>query len=265
MTNLVQWDPEDYAASSSSQARWGEDLIRRVSWRGDEQVLDVGCGDGRLTALLARRVPSGRVLGIDSSADMIAHARATHREGEHPNLRFLQMDARSIELPCEHDIVFSNAALHWVADHRAFLRGAARALRTGGRLMISCGGKGNAAEVFSAVRHEMRLPTWRACFRDLERSYFFYSDEEYREWLDATGFQPLTIQLAARDARHESVSAFMGWLRTTWMPYTQRVPEASRGEFIRAVVKRYLQAHPPDSSGAVVVRMVRLELDAVRI
>ncbi len=239
--------------------------MERVAWRGDERVLDVGCGDGQLTAELARRVPRGRVLGVDSSIEMIAHARAVHAAGEFSNLAFVQMDAACIDLPQTCDVVFSNAALHWVPDHPAFLRGAAAALRSGGRLMVSCGGKGNADAVFSALRAEMRTAAWRPFFRKLQKPYFFYSDEDYRVWLPAAGLRPITIQLVARDAAHESVEAFAAWLRTTWMPYTHRLPAAKRDEFIGAVIKRYLSAHPPDRTGAVTVRMVRLELDAVRV
>lgn len=239
--------------------------MERVPWRGDERVLDVGCGDGRLTAELARRVPRGAVLGIDSSAEMIAHASNAHPPSRFPNLMFLQMDACSIELTREHDLVFSNAALHWVPDHQSFLRGAAGALRPGGRLVVSCGGKGNAGEVFAALKAEMRMPSWRGFFKRLEKAYYFHSDTEYRRWLPAAGFDPGRIQLVPKDAVHESVEAFAGWLRTTWMPYTQRVPEGRRGEFISAVVRRYLEKHPADSSGAVRVRMVRLELEAVRV
>ena len=116
MSAAVQWDPRDYAVNSSSQALWAQELMERVDWRGDEVVLDVGCGDGRLTAELAARVPSGRVLGIDSSAEMVAHAQRTHPSVAYPNLRFARMDAAAIQLPREYDLVFSNAALHWVAE-----------------------------------------------------------------------------------------------------------------------------------------------------
>lgn len=265
MTDPVQWDPEDYAASSASQARWGQELISRIAWCGDERVLDVGCGDGRLTMALARKVPSGEVLGIDSSADMIAHARAVHSETDSPNLRFLPMDARRIKLPSRYDLVFSNAALHWIPDHPAFLRGAADVLRPGGRLMVSCGGRGNAADVFAALRTQMRAPDWRACFRNLEKPYFLYSEADYDQWLPEAGFKPVVVRLVSKDAVHEDTAAFKAWLRTTWMPYTQRVPEERRGEFIEAVVQCYLKVRPVDVRGAVRVRMVRLELDAVRI
>jgi len=261
----VRWDPRDYAASSSSQARWGQDLLDRIQWRGDEHVLDVGCGDGRLTAALAKRIPRGQALGIDSSPEMIAHAGHTHPPTTNPNLAFRLMDACQIDLPQPVDVVFSNAALHWVSDHPAFLRGAASVLRPGGRLLVSCGGKGNADDVFGALRAEMRSPNWRAFFRNLEKAYFFHSDEDYREWLPQAGFRPVTVQLVPKEAVHENVAAFAAWFRTTWMPYTQRVPEARRGEFIDAVVARHLHLHPADTVGAVRVGMVRLELEAIRI
>ena len=236
----------------------------RLACRGDERAVDVGCGDGRLTAELARQVPAGEVLGVDSSPEMIEHARAAFPQATHTNLRFERMDAARLELATDHDVVFSNAVLHWVPDHRAFLRGAARALRPGGKLVVSCGGKGNAGDVFSVLRAEMRSPAWRAFFRNLEKPYFFHGDDEYQEWLPEAGFRPGRIRLAPKDALHESVEAFAGWFRTTWMPYTQRVPEGRRDAFIDAVVRRYLEMHPAESTGAVRVRMVRLEIDAVR-
>ena len=98
------------------------------------------------------------------------------------------------------DIVFSNAALHWVDDHRAFLRGAASVLRRGGRLIVSCGGKDNAHDVFVALRSEMRLKRWREFFRRLEAPYFFYSPAEYEKWLPRFGFKSRGVKLSPKDA-----------------------------------------------------------------
>ena len=260
----VQWDPADYAVSSSSQARWGRELIGRKAWSGNEKVVDIGCGNGRLTADLADLVPQGKVVGIDSSREMVDYARETHPMERHPNLEFLEMDARNMSLPSRFDVVFSNAALHWVSDHPAFLHGAARALRPGGNLLVSCGGRGNAETVFTALRAEMRSPAWRRYFRNLEKPYFFHGEEEYERWLPEVGFTPSRIALSPKEAEHESVDSFSSWFRTTWMPYTHRVPEDQRDEFIAAVVKRYLIRRPADPEGRVHVRMVRLEIEADR-
>jgi trans-aconitate methyltransferase len=261
----VLWNPSDYAANSASQLVWANELLARLHLRGDERILDVGCGDGKITAALAHAVPRGAVTGIDASPQMIAFARATFPAQKFPNLEFHQMDAGHIRAPQQYDLVFSNAALHWVEDHQAFLRGAAAALRPGGRLLVSCGGRGNAQDVFVALRGVMRLKRWREYFRRMAAPYFFHTPGDYEKWLPRFGFGAAQVQLAPKDAAHPNRDAFTAWLRTTWLPYTQRVPEREREEFIAAVAERYLAKHPPDRSGRVTVRMVRLEIDAARI
>jgi trans-aconitate 2-methyltransferase len=260
----VLWNPADYAANSASQLVWANELLARLHLRGDERILDVGCGDGKITAALARAVPRGRVTGIDASPLMIAFARDVFPTKKNPNLEFHQMDARHIRVAPPYDLVFSNAALHWVDDHQAFLRGAAAALKPGGRLLVSCGGRGNAQDVFVALREVMRLKRWREFFRRMAAPYFFHAPGEYEKWLPRFGFVPTRVQLAPKDAIHANPEAFAAWFRTTWLPYTQRVPESARAEFAATVVARYLAKHPPDRGGRVTVRMVRLEIDAAK-
>jgi trans-aconitate methyltransferase len=257
------WDPAAYAAHSSSQHAWARELIAQLRLRGDERLLDVGCGDGKVTAELARAVPRGSATGVDASAEMIRFARRTF--GTTPNLDFHVMDARHLRFERAFDLVFSNAALHWVDDHQAFLRGVAACLRPGGRLVVSCGGKGNAQEVFVALRAEMRLKRWRALFRKLDKPYFFYSPKDYEEWLPRFGFRTCGVRLADKDMPWEGRDGLTAWLRTTWLPYVQRVPESAREEFIARVVDRYVARHPLDEEGRVHVRMVRLEIDAVKV
>jgi trans-aconitate methyltransferase len=259
------WNPSDYAANSAQQQSWARELIARLKLRGEEHVLDVGCGDGKVTAEIARALPRGSAMGIDASAQMIEFAAKTFPAAANPNLSFQVMDARQIRLDPTFDLVFSNAALHWVSDHRAFLRGAASGLRSGGRLVVSCGGQGNAQDIFVALRPVLRLARWREFFRKLETPYFFYAPSDYEQWLPENGFKAGRVQLAPKDATYEGRNGFAAVLRTTWLPYTQRVPEALREEFITAIVDRYVAQHPPDREGRVHVRMVRLEIEATRV
>jgi trans-aconitate 2-methyltransferase len=247
------------------QQTWARELIAQLKLQGNERILDAGCGDGKITAELARSVPHGLAVGVDASSQMIEFANKTFPSRKNANLEFYMMDARRITFQRRFDLVFSNAALHWVDDHQAFLRGAASVLRPGGRLVVSCGGKGNAHNVFLALRPELRLKRWREFFREMEAPYFFHSPEEYKKWLPRFGFEMHTVKLTPKDATYEGRAGFATWLRTTWLPYTQRVPESLREEFIAAVAQRYLARHPIDAKGFVHVRMVRLEIDAIRL
>jgi trans-aconitate methyltransferase len=260
----AKWNAAAYAANSAVQQRWARELIARLKLRGDEHILDVGCGDGKVTAELARAVPRGAVVGVDASAEMISFAQKTFSPAKIPNLKFQVCDARKISLPNEFNLVFSNAALHWVDDHEAILDGAAAALKTGGRLLVSCGGKGNAHDVFLALRPEMRLKRWREFFRKMPLPYFFYAPGDYEKWLPKSGFKINSLTLAPKDVAYAGAAGFAMWLRTTWLPFTQRVPENLRDEFIAAVTQRYLAKHPPDVNNQVHVRMVRLEIDALK-
>jgi trans-aconitate methyltransferase len=260
----IRWNPSDYAANSAAQAAWARELMARLHLDGHEQILDVGCGDGRMTVELARLVPRGRVVGTDASHEMVRHALAHQRLAGPANLEFHVMDARRLTLPTRFDVVFSNAALHWVDDHPAFLNGAARALKPGGRLVVSCGGKGNAADVFAALRSVIRREPWRACFRRMQAPYFFHATEEYRRWLVHAGFGDLHVALVPKRLHYAGAAGLAAWLRTTWLPYTQRVPDERREAFIAAVAARYVATHPPDATGTVSVGMVRLEIEAVR-
>jgi trans-aconitate 2-methyltransferase len=193
---------------------------------------------------------------------MIRFAQASFPPIRFPNLRFCEMEACRLQFPKPFDVAFSNAALHWVDDHPAFLCGAAACLVSGGRLVVSCGGRGNAQDVFLVVRSTMRLNRWREFFRQLTRPYFFHGPEEYQRWLPRFGFRPTLVRLAEKDTGFADPAAFAGWFRTTWLPYTQRVPESQREEFVAAVVERYVAKHRPDAKGQIHVRMVRLEINA---
>jgi trans-aconitate methyltransferase len=264
-TTTAKWNAAEYAANSAVQQAWARELIAQLKLRGDERVLDVGCGDGKVTAEIARAVPDGSVTGTDASAQMISFAKKTFPAKKNPNLAFRVMDARRLRFAQKFDVIFSNAALHWVDDHQAFLRRAATALNSGGRLVVSCGGKGNAHDVFLALRPEMRLARWRQYFRRMPMPYFFHAPEDYEKWLPRFGFKTRHIKLAPKDATYAGAEGFATWLRATWLPYTHRVPEDVREGFIAAVTARYLAKHPPDAHGQVHVRMVRLEIDAVKI
>ncbi len=165
-------------------------------------MLDIGCGDGRATALIAERLPQGSVLGVDKSASMIALAAEQFPPDAHPHLTFRRMDATRLALPRAFDVAFSSAALHWVDDHQAMLRGVRSCLRPGGRLLFQMGGRGNIVEALAVVEEVIARPRWRDFFDGFIPPYHFHSPEEYEEWLPRAGFCVARAELIPKDMRH---------------------------------------------------------------
>ncbi len=261
---MYHWDAEEYCSSSSNQKKWALELLSKLALTGSERVLDIGCGDGEITAAIARRVPRGFAVGIDSSSDMVDLAARRFPPDRWPNASFFLKDAGEIDFDEEFDAVFSNACLHWVVDHRPVLAGIRRCLKPSGRLLLQMGGKGNAVTVLEAIDEVLKMPRWAGYFEGFSFPYAFYGPDDYRPWLAALGFQANRIELLPKDMVHGGADALAAWLRTTWLPYTQRVPESLREEFIREIVVAHARIRPPDADGSVHFTMVRLEVEATK-
>jgi trans-aconitate 2-methyltransferase len=256
------WNPEDYAKNSDAQLKWARELRQNLNLQGNESVLDVGCGDGKITADFSTALPKGQVVGIDNSPEMIAYASRVYAVKQYPNLTFACVDARCLNFDHAFDLCFSNATLHWVDAHPAFLIGASRALRSGGRLVISCGGQGNAADILEVFSELVSSESWQGYFDTFRNPYFFYGNHDYALWLKNAGFTVERLELVPKDMTHQGKEGLTAWIRTTWMPFTHCIPETKRDTFIADFVETYLARIPLDQSGLAHVRMVRLEINA---
>jgi trans-aconitate 2-methyltransferase len=255
------WNSDDYARHSSNQFRWAKELATKLRLKGGEVLLDIGCGDGKVTAYIASLLPNGRIVGMDNSPGMIALAQQNNATA---NLTFVLADARSIHFINEFDIAFSNAVLHWVKDHRPILDGVYKCLKPTGRILFQMGGKGNAEQVIAVSEKLMRSKRWHSYFDKFEFPYGFYEPADYRLWLDQTGFRCLRAEMLEKDMLLDGMEGLTGWIRTTWLPYTQQVPAEQRDEFIAELAHAYISSFPMDEDGLVHVRMMRLEVDAVK-
>lgn len=259
-----QWNAVEYAKSSGVQQQWARELISKLKLKGNEKLLDIGSGDGKVTAEIASYLPNGSVVGIDSSEAMIALSQSKFSTDVFPNLQFQKSDARRLMFENEFDVIFSNAALHWILDQRPVLQGIYKSLKCSGRILLQMGGRGNAADVFAVFDKLIETNNWHNYFQKFTFPYGFYDTEEYRQWLCEAGFKAKRIELIPKDAVHQDRTAFEGWIRTTWLPYTQRVPEEIRDIFIGQLIDEYLQNYSVDENGMIHVKMMRLEVEAVK-
>lgn len=254
------WNAADYHKNSPTQQNWAQEMISKLGLSGNERVLDIGCGDGKVTAEIARNLPGGIVTGVDSSPGMIRFA-CDHFH-EYRNLSFMLADARALTFSEEFDLVFSNAALHWIPDHTPVLAGIARSLRPKGRMLVQMGGKGNAAQVFRTLDLILKNPEWGQYFIGFSFTYGFFDDTEYRRWLTEAGFEECRVELFSRDMTYSSRQDFAAWIRTTWLPWMARLPENLQPRFIEALMDEYLREYPADDEATIHIPMVRLEAEA---
>jgi trans-aconitate 2-methyltransferase len=225
-----EWDAKTYDQISDVQLGWALEQLERTSLRGDEVVLDAGCGSGRVTAELIRRVPQGRVYGVDVSRSMTEHARAAlgHRA------KILCQDLVELELPEPVDLVFSNATFHWIHDHDALFAALARAMRPGGRLVAQCGGRGNIDAFRDKADSVAAEEPFGPYFEDWRRPWNYASAEETAGRLERAGFTDVETWLESK--RVEPPRAF---IKTVCLVrHLDPLPEDLREQFVDRVIER---------------------------
>ena len=234
MTPTRPWDARTYHTISCPQATMAEAVLDRLELRGDETVLDAGCGSGRVTAALLERLPRGRVVAVDADAGMVEHART---ELPVDRAEVHHQDLTAVDLAEPVDAVFSNAVFHWIPDHAALFVALAGALRPGGRLSAQCGGQGNVAGVQAAsdaiVASDNEL---RERFAGWRRPWHFAEPQDTEKRLRAAGFTAVDCWLEPWPVSPADVETY---LRTVCLgPYLERVPEAQHAAFAREVAGR---------------------------
>ena len=176
----TQWNARLYDDKHSFVFKYGEDVVQLLAPQQGERILDLGCGTGYLTHLIAQA--GARVVGIDNSASMIHRAQAAY-----PDLDFRVMAATDFTFDTPFDAVFSNAVLHWVLDKESAVDHIAQALKPGGRLVLEMGGKGNVEEIVVATRKVLTRHGYYS--NAATQLWYFPSLSEYTTLLERKGFR----------------------------------------------------------------------------
>jgi trans-aconitate methyltransferase len=243
------WDPERYARNAAFVAELGRPVVGLLAPRAGERVLDVGCGDGRLTEVL---VEAGcTVVGVDSSPEQVAAARARGLDAR-------VMDGERLAFDEAFDAVFTNAALHWMREPARVLQGVWRALRGGGRFVGEFGARGNVATVSAAVAQALSRRGLR--FADLDPWYYPTADE-YRRDLQRAGFAVESVETFARPTALPG--DITGWLETFARAFLAPLAASERPRFCREVGETLAPALRRED-GTWVVDYVRLRFHATK-
>ena len=258
----LEWDASEYEAVSAPLTSWGADLLEifleRRGLRGDEVVIDAGCGTGRVTELLLRYLPDGTVLAVDASENMVEAAR--RRFAGEARVRVEHQDLLLLELDRPVDVIFSTATFHWIKDHELLFERLARTLKPGGRLVAQCGGKGNIARTLAVIERVMGEDRFRDAFVGWERGWNFADPETTKARLEGAGFEEVETWLHEELTEFGSVDELARFLKTVVLrQHLTFLPEAQKRDSFAAAVAARLAGE-----GSLVVDYVRLNMLATR-
>jgi trans-aconitate 2-methyltransferase len=235
----VEWDANLYEDASTVQQQWGRALMDLRKWRGDERVLDAGCGTGILTEELAKRVPRGRVVGVDNDPMMVEKAiPRLGRYGERASA--VAGDILSLPPIGSFDVIYSNAVLHWVQDHDRAFAELFRHLAPGGELLAQCGGEGNLEKVRKITEAIRKEEPFVPYFRNWKAPWNYQDDASTTERLFITGFVHADATLHAAPVTFPDDESFARYANAVMLrPYLGALPTPQlRGEMLGRFVER---------------------------
>jgi trans-aconitate 2-methyltransferase len=258
-----EFDGEKYKAGSRHQKEWGSRMVAELSatlW-GREHILDLGCGDGMLTAKLAALVPEGYVVGVDASAGMIATAGQVERE----NAEFLHMDIDEIAFVNEFDLIFSNATLHWILDHERLLGNCHRALKTNGQLRFNFAGYGNCLNFIGVVRRRMAQSEFSDTFRSFTWPWYMPRVEDYRLLCKHGLFSEVNVWGENADRFFDSANEMIRWIdQPSLVPFLAAFKDDRRRDKFRNLVVEDMISLAKGNDGRCFEQFRRINVHAVK-
>ncbi|HKO40853.1 MAG TPA: methyltransferase domain-containing protein [Nitrososphaeraceae archaeon] len=223
------WDASTYDRISDAQESWGHEIIEYRKWKGNEVVLDAGCGSGRTTKILLMKVPEGKVIAVDSDLSMIRFAK--ENLVKFSNIEFIQIDISEIELEEKVDVIFSNATLHWILNHKKVFQQFWQILKPDGQLLIQCGGHRNLAKtlsIFNKVSESKEFNTYFCNNKQDDiwnQTWYFAKKEDTERILQEIGFRNIQVFLEDREAKFTNKEEYFLFIKTiVLIPYLKYLP-----------------------------------------
>jgi trans-aconitate 2-methyltransferase len=241
----MTWDGEAYNTLSDPQFRWGTALLDTVLLRGDETILDAGCGSGRITAELLKRLPHGRVIAFDSSASMLDAARSQLKLSGN-RVEYVLGNLSNFELATPVDGVFSNAVFHWVSDHDSMFRSIFHALQSDGWILAQFGGEGNIQRVRTRVREIGRKDPFTHHLKKWPEDPHYESVEATVKRLKKSGFIAIEARLHAEPVVFTDPSLFSQFVEKIILHRVlAKLPEDLQRQFLSELTERASHDDPP--------------------
>ena len=243
-----EWKSADYHRLSDPQYGWGLKVLKKLQalpLRGNEHILDAGCGSGRVTAELLKAFPEATVTAVDASANMVEQARKTLAEfGDRAKVE--QVDLVELSMQEAVNVIFSTAVFHWIKDHDRLFANLFRALRHGGLLLAQCGGGPNLNRLRERGERTRRLPQFARYFQNWQKVWEYPGPELNAERLRRAGFGRIHTGLEEAPTTLPDEQTFRAFCATiTLAPYVERLPEDLQDSFLDPIAHEAAQDYPP--------------------
>lgn len=253
---------QPYSPSYDSQWQTSMRFVQRLSLKGNESVLDIGSGNGQITASVSASVPQGSVIGIDILPGMVSQAKRSYVPNAYNNLFFELVDAQSLDFACEFDLILCLMALHYVPDQDAVISGVWKSLKPGGifAFMVPCS---VSPELERAAREVAMRAGWQNCFPNGSTVWQFCNLRGYSQLLESHNFALRRLEVIHQKEKMSSRASLKSFV-SQWLPHHEGFLPREREAFIEQVVDRYLQLSPADAQGNIQIEYDRLEIEAMR-
>ena len=242
-----EWRSGDYHRLSDPQFGWGLKVLKKLAafpLKGNEHILDAGCGSGRVTAELLKVFPQATVTGVDASQNMVSEARKSVAPfGERVSVE--QLDLLDLAMDQVFDVIFSTAVFHWISDHDRLFANLFRALRPGGLLLAQCGGGPNLKRLRERTERAAALPEFAPFFENWKKVWNYATPEVTAERLQRAGFKEIHTGLEEAPATLPDEQTFRAFCATiTLGPYMDRLPAELQDRFLDPIAEQAAKDDP---------------------
>ncbi len=245
---LDHWNAKNYAENSNLQYGLANHALNHCHFKETDTVLDIGCGDGRITTLIAEKVPQGHIIGIDASAAMIEHAKEF--EKNYTNLSFQQQEATQINFANEFNWITSFSCLHWIENQRAVWEGIYKALKSPGKALALFYKR--HPYLWDTIESLIKKPQWHNFFHNfhtsLHTSEYECSKEDYAKILQTCGFHIISMEEETRMYEFENRQELENFI-AAWLPHLSQIPIEQRPIFMQQLCDAYFEIIPLEESG----------------
>ncbi len=260
-------DPIEYDANSGPQKKWVQEFIGKIPFKGNEDVLDVGSGTGLESAVIASKVPQGRVVAIDSSEAMVLFGMKTYGS-QHKNLVFQKADVRDLAYDQQFDIVVTSSMLHWFKDNQKAIDQLAKALKPTGKLYVRAfTNESKDAVMNKVIEKVVSEAKWKLVFKNLKQIFSTVTRYDLEALVKNAGLHIKNVQVVECKYTFKNKEELINWLMP-WkkavqtLPQVIDLPDNVYRSFVNEIVTSYLEKQHMDPDGGISFSAPMIEIEA---